>query len=209
VAPGPDRAAPKNRRAAALPPEKRREAIVSATLPLLLEHGLAVTTRQIAEAAGVAEGTIFRVFADKDALIDAVFEKALDPGPVETRLAEIDPSLPLDERLVEAVRIMQERVAGVWRLVSSVGFTRPPEPGDDSRRRKFTDVRHLVALFEADRDRLRYDPASNAQRLRALAIAGSHPALIDRPLPPEEIVALFLDGVRLRPAATPPPAPDA
>ena len=42
--------------------------IVAATLPLLLEHGELVTTRQIAEAAGIAEGTIFRVFADKDEL---------------------------------------------------------------------------------------------------------------------------------------------
>ncbi|MCU1430433.1 MAG: DNA-binding transcriptional regulator, AcrR family, partial [Actinomycetia bacterium] len=36
--------------------------IVAATLPLLLEHGDRVTSRQIAEAAGIAEGTIFRAF---------------------------------------------------------------------------------------------------------------------------------------------------
>ena len=48
--------------------------IIEAMLPLLLEHGEMVTTRQIAEAAGIAEGTIFRVFADKDELIAAVVE---------------------------------------------------------------------------------------------------------------------------------------
>ena len=57
--------------------------IVEATLPLLLEHGEMVTTRQIAEAAGIAEGTIFRVFADKDELIAAVVEHAVDPAPLE------------------------------------------------------------------------------------------------------------------------------
>ena len=62
---GDDTPAP-SKRAAALPPDERRSMIVAATLPLLLEHGDRVTTRQIAEAAGIAEGTIFRAFADKD-----------------------------------------------------------------------------------------------------------------------------------------------
>jgi AcrR family transcriptional regulator len=53
------------RRASMLPPEERRSMIVAATLPLLVEHGEMVTTRQIADAAGIAEGTIFRVFADR------------------------------------------------------------------------------------------------------------------------------------------------
>ena len=75
--------ATKTKRASALPPDERRSMIVAATLPLLLEHGEMVTTRQIAEAAGIAEGTIFRVFADKDELIAAVIEAALDPEPLE------------------------------------------------------------------------------------------------------------------------------
>ena len=61
-------------RASAMPPDERRAAIVSATVPLLLEHGSAVSTRQIAEAAGIAEGTIFRVFPDKQAVIAASVE---------------------------------------------------------------------------------------------------------------------------------------
>ena len=56
-------------RAAALPVEERRAAIVTAALPLFLEGGARVTTREIATAAGIAEGTIFRVFDDKHALI--------------------------------------------------------------------------------------------------------------------------------------------
>src|SRR5262245_51733893 len=117
-----DTASGKSRRAAALPPEARREAIIAAALPLLIEQGPAVTTRQIAEAAGIAEGTIFRVFADKDALIAAAVEKALDPAPLDARFDAIDLGLPLEERLVAAVRAIEERATSVWQLVSSVGM---------------------------------------------------------------------------------------
>ena len=41
-------------RAKPLSPDDRRKALVEATIPLLLEHGRAVTTKQIADAAGVA-----------------------------------------------------------------------------------------------------------------------------------------------------------
>jgi AcrR family transcriptional regulator len=193
-----------SRRASALPPEARRQAIVEAVIPLLIEHGAAVTTRQIAEAAGIAEGTIFRVFPDKEALVAAAIEKALDPAPLEEQLGAIDRALPLDARLVQAVRVLQDRIANVWRLISSTGFTRPPAASEEAaRQRNLADVPSLAALFEPDAANLRGDSATNARRLRALAIAGSHPALAgDHTMSPEEIVSIFLDGTRVH-SATP------
>src|SRR5438132_6193941 len=105
------------RRATALPADERRCAIVDATLPLLLERGEGVTTRQIAEAAGIAEGTIFRVFDDKDAVIAAVVEAALDTDALERDLAAIDPELAFEDALMAAVRLLQQRVVDIWRLV--------------------------------------------------------------------------------------------
>src|ERR1051325_1510711 len=104
----------KPRRATALPPDERRSMIVAAALPLLLEHGDRVTSRQIAEAAGIAEGTIFRVFADKDEIIVAVIDAVLDPAPLDAALAAIPAALEFEAMLVAAATIMQQRVLDTW-----------------------------------------------------------------------------------------------
>src|SRR6187402_2598174 len=113
--------APERTRATPLPPAERRAAIVQAVAPLLLEHGAGLTTKQIAHGAGVSEGTIFNVFADKDELIEAVIEAALDPQPLEQRLAAIDPAQPFDIRLVAATELVQRHVMHIWRLIAALG----------------------------------------------------------------------------------------
>ncbi|MER7591521.1 TetR/AcrR family transcriptional regulator [Micromonospora sp. NPDC127501] len=55
-----------------------RAGIVSAATQLLREKGAnAVTTRAVAQAAGVQAPTIYRLFGDKDGLIDAVAEHVM------------------------------------------------------------------------------------------------------------------------------------
>src|SRR3954465_10029364 len=107
----------KPRRATALPPDERRSMIVAATLPLLLEHGDRVTSRQIAQAAGIAEGTIFRAFGDKDGVIAAVVDAALDQQPLEDALDGIDRSLPFEAAVDAAIVILQHRLIDIWRLL--------------------------------------------------------------------------------------------
>jgi AcrR family transcriptional regulator len=186
---GPETAT-KTKRATALPPDERRSMIVSATLPLLLEHGDRVTSKQIAEAAGIAEGTIFRAFADKDEIIAAVVESALDPEPLEAALSDISGALPFEDGLAAAIVIMQQRVFDIWRLVSSVG-TRFHE----MTRRPMADSGALVRIFEAHRARITVEPIVAARLLRALTLSTTHPMLAGEPKSPNELVHLFLHGV--------------
>ncbi len=177
-------------RATALPADERRAAIVDTALPLLLASGEMITTRQIADAAGIAEGTIFRVFETKDVLIEAVIDAALDPGPVEDALAAIDARLPLEAALAAAVEVLQRRVIDVFRLVSSVGSR-----FHEHARRPMTDSPGLVALLEPHRDALAFEPILAARYLRAVTLSLTHPWLVEVPTPRDEIVRLFLRGV--------------
>jgi AcrR family transcriptional regulator len=190
-----------SRRAAPLPPDERRASIIAATLPLLRIHGTAVTTAQIAMAAGIAEGTLFRVFPDKDSLIQATIGTAFDPAPAERELAAIDPDLGLRDQLIAAVATLQRRVEGVWQLMSILGMT--VSPGGPPTPRQASVVEPLqariAAMFEPHRAALRCDPAQAARLLRMMTFAGTHPRIADGiPLTAAEIVAVVLDGIRIR-----------
>ncbi|HSH10289.1 MAG TPA: helix-turn-helix domain-containing protein [Ilumatobacter sp.] len=177
------------RRAPPLPAEARRAAIIAAVSPLLLEHGAAVTTRQIAAAAGVSEGTIFNVFADKDELLSAALEVALDLAPFEQAISEIDASEPFERRLVLATELIQRRIVDIWKLVSQLGPHHKP-----ADHKPLPDSRALTELFACDSTRLRIAAPDAARLLRALSLSLTHPLLTAEPLPAAAIVDLFLHG---------------
>ncbi len=189
-------------RAAPLPPDERRAALIASTLSLVLAHGPDVNTRQIAQAAGVAEGTIFRVFSTKDELVNAAICSAFDPAPLLHDLTAIDRTTSLSARLVAAVEILQRCTARIFRLIDALG-TAEAVKADHGRRIRSDQgaavQQALVNLIGADRDQLRCDPYEAVRRLRLLTIAGSHPRFVeDDPMSPTEIVSTLLDGIRLR-----------
>jgi AcrR family transcriptional regulator len=185
-------------RASPLTPDARRASIIAATLPLLRIYGAAVTTAQIAMAAGVAEGTLFRAFPDKDALIAAAIHTAFDPAAAEAELARLDRAQPLRETLIAAVEIMQRRVEQIWQLMSVIGMAIPP-PRQPPPERDAGIRRELESIFAAHTDELRCAPAHAMRILRMLTFACTHPRITDNlPLTAAEIVAVLLDGIRTR-----------
>ena len=89
-----------------------RSAIIDAAARLLREQGAAaLTTRGVAEAAGVQPPTLYRLFGDKDGLIDAVAEHVMATY-VAAKSEPIDPDPVTDLR-------------AAWRMHNDFGLANP------------------------------------------------------------------------------------
>ena len=194
----------RRRRVPALAPEERRQALIAATIPLLHEHGLEVSTRQIASAAGVAEGTIFGVFESKNSLVVCSVIQALDPQATLDGLAAIDRSRPLRERLAEAAELIHARFAENAQLLTAARKLILAGHGDPDAQKRMSSSRErlrdaLVAVIEPDAARLRRSPEAVAQMLLLFCGANTYGPFGD---PDDfrgaELVSLLLDGFLIR-----------
>ncbi len=89
--------------------EKRREAILAAVAPLFAGAGLnGVTTRQLAEAAGVSEALLFRHFPDKHELYAAASSRTLAPAEALDLVPANFP--PSTRRLVVTIQRLAEHL---------------------------------------------------------------------------------------------------
>jgi AcrR family transcriptional regulator len=167
-------------RAARKSVEERRAMVVQAAIPLLVELGPAVTTLQIARAAGISEPTIFRAFADKNEVLAACLAAVTDPGPVLDELAAVEPSPDLRERVtavIEVLRIQGERTGAV---VNAVSLAVPRQPRDHT------------AMPEEDRARLSAGRENSYRRLHdaVIAVLAAEPAGLR--IPAAEAATLIL-----------------
>jgi AcrR family transcriptional regulator len=189
----------RRRRVPAMAPEDRRKELIAVTLPLLREFGTAVTTRQIAEAAGVAEGTIFGVFPDKTSLFVSAISAVFDADKTIDELRRLRNTPDLEERLVRAFDLLIERYSSNGPLI---GLARSL-PGDaakvvitmalEARQR----MQQTVAeLMEHDRERLRSSPYTAARLLITLAFAAVRDQFSGTErIPSEQLVAVLLHGL--------------
>ncbi|WP_407564576.1 TetR/AcrR family transcriptional regulator [Streptomyces sp. 184] len=188
------------RRAPGMEPEQRRAMIIQTAIPLIAEFGAAVTTAKIARAAGIGEGTIFRVFADKDELLQACLAEALSPEHAVRELGAIDLSQPLPDRLAEAAEALHAHLARMGAIAGSLlasGHRGGKHPGtvrgagaDESTTR----IRAaLVDLLEPDRAALRRPPEQIAALFFGLIF--TQPRTDDEPdLTTRELAEVFLHG---------------
>ncbi|GAA3759685.1 hypothetical protein GCM10022240_10340 [Microbacterium kribbense] len=179
-------------------PDERRTMIAEQAVPLFLEYGSALTTRQLAEHLGIAEGTIFRAFGDKESLVRAVVETFFAQG--RARLADglVDPSLPLEEKVAKLVHGTRTWTQQMMRMFSLV----PREdihslfagPHEDAYRSA------VAAVFAPDADKLTIDVGRMAAIMRMAGMAAGvarfdqHAGFTD-----DELVGFILYGIAGRP----------
>ncbi len=189
-------------------PNERRKAIIDAVAPLLLEHGTSLTTRQLAEAAGVAEGTLFRVFESKQDLIAAAALAALEAEPAIVQLAELPSEQTLTERVTSILEILQQEIRRTRALLMAV-FHRPGEgeptgPPPGHHRKPFHHdrqqrVAEAIALaLQEYAAQLTRPPRTVAGVLQAMAFASTFHLNDDHSLTePSDVADVVLHGIAL------------
>lgn len=194
--------------------EFRIQSIQEATMRVIARKGMAAATMQeIAEEAGVAKGTIYLYFRDRDELVEKTFESAIHIL-MERIDAAIEQDLPIDQK-IRAIMSAHLEFFGenreFFRLYLSLRMPEGPaarqrrqkqhcQPQYAARARKFAN-----ALQEAmDRGELR---AADPMKLALFIIEGSTAVILARlsdEAPASEaedvdlLTGLILDGIRKR-----------
>ncbi|HEX2060092.1 MAG TPA: helix-turn-helix domain-containing protein [Thermoanaerobaculia bacterium] len=194
--------------------EYRIQSIQEATMRVIARKGMAAATMQdIADEAGVAKGTIYLYFRDRDELVEKTFECAM----LEL-FQRIDDALHRDMPFEEKMRAVISAQLAFFRNNREffrlyLALRTSDNPQQRQRRQKQTchpqyraRVQNFAGVLEQAMDRgeiRRLDPL----RLALFIIEGSTAIIIERlseeESPPAEadvdlITGLILDGVRKR-----------
>lgn len=171
--------------------------IIDAVIPVLIEQGRAVTTKQLAEAAGLGEGTIFRAFGDKESLIEAAAARYFDPEPLLQSLRSIDSGLSLERKVGAILFHMRARMLGVHGMMNALGMVgRPPV------RQGPNDTQSVIGeVLAPDLDSLRVSPERAVQFIRLVAFSAAIPSFNGgNEIPTDELARLITYGIADQPA---------
>ena len=185
---------------------RNRERILAAARAVFAERGVEATLDDVAHRAGVGVGTVYRRFADKDELIDALFHERIDE-----LVALAEDAATLDDPWGGLVRFMQLGLdmhaadRGLREVVFDGG--RGGERLAAARARIAPVVADLVARAQAS-GQLRADAATTDVPMVQLMLFGIVDAAGE--VSPDlwrRYLTIVLDGLRARPGdETPLPA---
>jgi len=103
-------------RARKIAPEARRQAILKAALSVFAAHGFeAARLDDVAARAGVAKGTLYLYFRDKQALFEALIRDTIEPVLQRLQTVATVPDMPLSRLLEALFSVFQTEVLGTER----------------------------------------------------------------------------------------------
>lgn len=166
---------------------RNRDRIVRAALDLFAEHGAGVSMEEIAQAAGLGVGTLYRHFPDRRTLVDGLAASTLD-GLREHIRVQIGEDIPRWEVLLRVVRYCAGQPLA---LITSLAGSPPVPP---SRAELVRDIDELLAgiVGEAQREGAMRRDVTPEQVVDLLNVMVCRPgARFDDPL-----TTVMLDGLR-------------
>lgn len=181
---------------------ERRAAIIEAAVKLLESDGPDFTTRRVAEAAGVAEGTLFRVFPTLADLLAATYEEYLSPRHLHELLDAVDLGDDLEAATAAAVRTVFAYLASVHLAIHPVAGkaeqqSAPTRVAFESYRQRIVDLETwLNQALGRYADELAFPVASYARFLMTLSIGHFMRRQTTDSVP--DITRFALDGARRR-----------
>jgi AcrR family transcriptional regulator len=193
--------------------EFRIQSLQEATMRVIARKGIAGATMQdIADEAGVAKGTIYLYFRDRDELVEKTFENAITELHRRVDLA-LDTDAPLEQRLRDSLRQAIDFFRDNGQFFRLYVAQRFPEgtPQQQAKQKRHCDqyrsrMLKLAGVFEEAMNRgeiRRVDP----YRLALFFAEGTNAIIVERVMeqepPPadadvELIVSSILNGVRIQ-----------
>jgi AcrR family transcriptional regulator len=191
--------------------DRRRAEILAAAARVFSEKGYAnATTREIAEAADVAEGTLYNYFANKREILLAIAQET--EAPMETAVMATEHIRDRESvvTLVERALDLQEAQVHFWRSLLAEAWV------DDAILQQFVAIRvarthrrltAFIAERVADGTLRAVEPGLTAQLIMGMFVAVIAPEVrgVKGPSTPgerrataEAIVDLLLDGILAR-----------
>jgi AcrR family transcriptional regulator len=179
---------------------RNRDALLAAGAAVFAERGPDASLDEVARRAGVGIGTLYRHFADRDALTEAVYRHEVERlcDSAEPLLA----SQPADVALASWMRDFARYAATKRGLMVSLKSSLGPDAElfSYSHRRIYDAVGALLDAAAAARlIRDDVDAASLLAAMRGICMAGDGPADIERTT---LLISLLIDGLRYRAPVT-------
>jgi AcrR family transcriptional regulator len=175
--------------------ERNRQRILAAAAEVLSERGLDATLDEVARAAGVGVGTVYRRFPDKESLIEELFRDRIDAmvSAAEQAFTEPDPWQALVSYLDFAISLMAGN-AGLRQILMFSTYGK--ERVSYARNRMQPVVAKLVERAQASGD-LRPDFTGSDTKMIVFMLSSlAEYASPSRPDLWRRYLALIVDGLR-------------